>query len=43
MWRYREPSVDDYETDEEYEDACKAYDFALDMYIEDCLERERES
>lgn len=33
MWRYREPSPGDYDSDEEYQEALAAYEYALDCYI----------
>lgn len=35
MWKYREPSPEDYETEEEYEEALAAYEYAMEQYLED--------
>ena len=40
-WKYREPQREDYETDEEYEEACEIYDSALDDYCDMYEERRR--
>ena len=37
-WRYTEPLPSDFETEEEYEKAMEAYEYALDDYCERCLE-----
>lgn len=39
MWKYREPSPEDYDTEEEYQDALQAYENAEFQYEEECLER----
>lgn len=39
MWRYREPSPDDYSSEEEYQAALDAYDDAEDQYVDEYLER----
>lgn len=31
-WRYKEPRLEDYETEEEYEEACAIYESALELY-----------
>ena len=41
-WNYKYPSPRDYDSEEEYEEACAAYETAEDNYIEDYLERVRE-
>ena len=40
-WRYREPMRSDFETEEEYESAKSAYEFAEDMYAEEYFLRSR--
>ena len=40
-WKYREPIRADFETDEDYESAKSAYEYAEDMYAEEYLERKR--
>lgn len=42
MWKYTEPSRDDYDTDEEYQRAQEAYEQALDVYVDDYIDRRRE-
>lgn len=42
MWKYTEPSRDDYDTDEEYQRALEAYEQALDVYVDDYIDRRRE-
>lgn len=39
MWRYRMPSPEDYDSDEEYQDALDAYDAAESFYVDECMER----
>ena len=39
MWKYREPSPEDYDSDEEYQDALDAYDAAESLYEDKCMER----
>ena len=39
MWKYREPSPEDYDSDEEYQDAMDAYDAAKFLYEDKCIER----
>lgn len=44
MWKYREPSPEDYDTEEEYLEAMEEYESAEDQYADDhyeeeCLER----
>ena len=39
MWKYREPSREEYDSEEEYQDALDAYDSAESIYEEECLER----
>lgn len=34
MWKYREPSPEDYDSNEEYQDAMDAYDAAESLYEE---------
>ena len=41
-WNYKYPSPGHYDSEEEYEEACEAYEYAEDNYIEDYLERVRE-
>ena len=41
-WGYREPLRSDYETDEEYEKACDAYESALYDYCESYEEYSRD-
>ena len=41
MWKHREPSPEDYGSDEEYSAALEAYHIALDNYIDDYIERRR--
>lgn len=36
MWKYREPSPEDFETEEEYQEALAAYEYAEEQYLEDC-------
>ena len=36
MWKYREPSPEDFETEEEYREALAAYEYAEEQYLEDC-------
>ena len=31
-WKYKKPQRDDYDTEEDYEEACEDYDNALDDY-----------
>lgn len=38
-WKYRYPSREDYDTEQEYEDACAAYEYAEDLYAEEYRER----
>lgn len=33
-WNYREPLLEDYETEEEYQEALDAYHYALDTYCD---------
>lgn len=40
-WRYRKPQLDEYDTEEEYEDALRAYENALDDYCDWVEERRR--
>lgn len=40
-WRYHEPMRSDFETEEEYESAKLAYEYAEDMYAEEYIERKR--
>lgn len=40
-WRYTEPQMDDYDTEEEYEDALEAYENALDDYCSWVEDRRR--
>ena len=42
MWRYRMPSPEDYDSDEEYQDALDAYDAAESFYEDKCIERKYE-
>ena len=39
MWKYREPSPEDYDSDEEYQDAMDAYNAAESLYEDKCIER----
>ena len=39
MWKYREPSPEDYDSDEEYQDAIDVYDAAESLYEDKCIER----
>ena len=39
MWKYREPSPEDYDSFKEYQDAMDAYDAAESLYEEKCIER----
>ena len=39
MWRYRMPSPEDYDSDEEYQDALDAYDAAESFYVDESIER----
>lgn len=41
-WNYRRPMPDQFDSEEEYEEAVSSYDNAEAMYIDACLERERE-
>lgn len=41
MWKHREPSPEDYSSDEEYRAALEAYNIALDNYVDDYIERRR--
>jgi len=36
MWKYREPSPDDFESRDEYEKSMEAYAAAEYLYMEDC-------
>lgn len=38
-WNYRYPRAEDYDTEEEYEEACEAYERAEDDYADECIER----
>ena len=40
-FKYREPQIDDYETEEEYLDAIAAYESALDDYCDRYIEDRR--
>ena len=40
-WKYKYPSMDDYDTIEEYEDAVEAYEMAEDRYADEFIERNR--
>lgn len=40
-WRYRKPQMDEYDTEEEYEDALRAYENALDDYCDWAEERRK--
>ena len=41
-WRYRTPSRDDYPTEEEFQAALAAYEYAEGAYIDECVERAME-
>lgn len=41
-WHYHRPSPDEYITDEEYQDALRAYDDAESQYIDDYVEMKME-
>lgn len=34
MWKYKEPVIDDYDDEDEYEEALNAYDYAEYLYLE---------
>ena len=38
MWKYKYPSLDEYDTFEDYEKACKFYEWAENQYIDECIE-----
>ena len=38
MWKYRVPSPGDYDSDEEYQDALAAYEYAESQYIDEYIE-----
>lgn len=42
-WKYKYPSLEDYDSEEEYEEACAAYESAEDDYAEEYLERVRKA
>ena len=37
-WKYRYPLQEEYDTLEDYEEACKCYELAEDQYIDECIE-----
>ena len=39
MWKYREPSPEDFDSFKEYQDAMDAYDAAESLYENKCIER----
>lgn len=41
-WRYKLPTKDEYETEQEYEDALESYYSAMDNYCDEYKERRRE-
>lgn len=38
-WKYKYPLPNQYDTFEEYEEACESYEWAEDQYIDDYIER----
>ncbi len=38
-WKYKYPLPNQYDTFEEYEEACESYKWAEDQYIDDYIER----
>ena len=41
-YHWQHPKKEDYSSDEEFQEALSAWEFAEDIYIEDYLERQRE-
>ena len=37
-WKYRYPLLKEYDTFEDYEEACKLYELAENQYINECIE-----
>ena len=37
-WKYKYPLPNQYDTFEEYEEACESYEWAEDQYIDKCIE-----
>ncbi len=42
MWRYKYPTRDEFESEEEYQARCEAYERAEDDYIDEYIDRCRE-
>ena len=38
-WKHKYPLLKEYDTFEEYEEACKLYEQAEDQYVDECIER----
>ena len=38
-WKYRRPLLCEYDTLEDYEEACKLYEWDKDPYVDKCRER----
>lgn len=41
-WNYRYPVRENYDSYDEYEAACEAYEIAEDNYIDECMDRHYE-
>ena len=37
-WKYRYPLPEEYDTLEDYEEACKLYEWAESQYVDECVE-----
>ena len=37
-WKYRYPLPEEYDTYEDYEEACKLYEWAESQYVDECVE-----
>lgn len=37
-WKYRYPLPEEYDTYEDYEEACKLYELAESQYVDKCVE-----